>query len=104
MSLIGLMTIEFNQNVNAKLDQLDLVFDQFSDEDKIELSYKFVMVQDKVIQLQIIFDKPLLVSQGSDDDKLTIYMPIIIDAEEDSTGRRLEVDVQYFKVELTIPM
>ena len=74
MSLIGLMTIEFNQNVNAKLDQLDLVFDQFSDEDKIELSYKFVMVQDKVIQLQIIFDKPLLVSQGSDDDKLTIYM------------------------------
>ena len=74
MSLLGLMTIEFNQNVNAKLDQLDLVFDQFSDEDKIELSYKFVMVQDKVIQLQIIFDKPLLVSQGSDDDKLTIYM------------------------------
>jgi hypothetical protein len=44
------------------------------------------------------------VSQGSEDDKLTIYMPIIVDAEEDSTGRRLEVDIQYFKVELTIPM
>ena len=44
MSLIGLMTIEFNKKVDAKLDLLDLAFDQLSYEDPIDLSYKFVMI------------------------------------------------------------
>jgi hypothetical protein len=45
------------------------------------------------------------VSQGSDDDKITIYIPIISDAaEEDSSNRRLEDKLEYFKVEMTVPM
>ena len=31
-------------------------------------------------------------------------MPIIVDAEEDSSIRRLEDLLQYFKVEMTVPM
>ena len=44
MTLVGLLTVEFNQNVNAELDKLDLVFDQLSEEVPIEFSYKFVAI------------------------------------------------------------
>jgi len=31
-------------------------------------------------------------------------LPILLDSGDDDTGRRLETQIQYFKVEMTVPM
>lgn len=48
-NLVGLLTVTFNKPITAKLDELSLLFNQLSSEDRISLTYKITEVLESQI-------------------------------------------------------
>jgi hypothetical protein len=68
-------------------------------ESKINISYFIKEVQDARIEIQLVFDKPLYVSQGSQEDRAIVYIPILVEEADE----RLLSEYLTFKVEVPVP-
>ena len=79
-NLIGLLTVTFNKPVTAKLDEFSLLFNQLSSEERISFTYKIVEVLEAQIKIELVFNRPLLVCQGSQEDRAIIYIPILAES------------------------
>lgn len=68
-------------------------------ESKINISYFIKEVLDARIDIQLVFDKPLYVSQGSQEDRAIVYIPILVEEADE----RLLSEYLTFKVEVPVP-